>query len=145
MFNKKIYLIILNICLIGLLIYFFISKSEDKSYWKCVENSSTTQEEGWIKVGNSKSNKPSIPCGERESKEAVKTFLNESLKIISPEKEVLGGKFYVTKIEWVNDSSGIVEYEDGHIALKASFDYKIEKNLQKNSYSVEITNFNIIK
>jgi hypothetical protein len=57
----------------------------------------------------------------------------------------LGGKFYITNFELKDNKSGIVEYEDGHIALKASFTYKIEKNLEQNTYSVKIDNFNIIK
>lgn len=46
-------------------------------------------------------------------------FLKANISDISPEKEVLGGKFYLTSIEWVNDRTAIIEYEDGHIALKA--------------------------
>lgn len=46
-------------------------------------------------------------------------FLRSNISDISPEKEVLGGKFYLTNIEWVNDQTAIIEYEDGHIALKA--------------------------
>lgn len=49
------------------------------------------------------------------------SFLMENISIISPEKEVLGGTFYITNIEWLNFNEGIVDYEDGHIALKAAF------------------------
>ena len=46
-------------------------------------------------------------------------FLRANISDISPEKEVLGGKFYITNIEWVNEQTAIVDYEDGHIALRA--------------------------
>ena len=63
----------------------------------------------------------------------------------APEKEVLGGKFYITKLTWVGDNSGIVEYEDGHIALRASFDFEIKTSDQNDDYSVIINNYKIIR
>lgn len=144
--NKKLYILIGILILVLLSVYFiYLKKPEKISYWQCIEKSTQTQNEGWIKVGNPKTSKPSMPCGSIELKETLKTFLNESLSNISPEKEVLGGKFFVTNLELSENNSGIVEYEDGHIALKASFNYKIEKNIQRNSYSVKIENFKILK
>jgi len=48
-------------------------------------------------------------------------YLMNNISMISPEKEVLGGKFYVTTIDWLDNRSGTISYEDGHIALKADF------------------------
>lgn len=141
-----IYIIIVVLFLVAVLSYFLINKkSENQSFWKCVENNTETQKNGWIKVGNPKNNKPEIPCGIEEEKIAVKDFLTNYISILSKEKEILGGKFYITNFELKDNNSGIVEYEDGHIALKASFTYKIDKNFEQNTYSVKIDNFNIIK
>lgn len=53
-------------------------------------------------------------------------YVRNNISELSPEKEVLGGKFYVTKIEWADDNNGIVEYEDGHIVFKAKFNIAME-------------------
>ena len=47
------------------------------------------------------------------------TFLSNNLSSLSPEKEVLGGTFYLTNVYWSDKDSAIIEYEDGHIALRA--------------------------
>ena len=46
-------------------------------------------------------------------------YLASNLSNLSPEKEVLGGSFYLTNISWLEADKAIIEYEDGHIALKA--------------------------
>jgi hypothetical protein len=56
-----------------------------------------------------------------EDKARAVEYLRANISRLSPEKEVLGGTFYVTEIVWETDSSGIVAYEDGHIALRALF------------------------
>ena len=58
-----------------------------------------------------------------EDRVVFENYLMENISQISPKKEVLGGKFYVTTIDWLDDSSGTVAYEDGHIALKADFKF----------------------
>lgn len=55
----------------------------------------------------------------------IETYVRSNISELSPEPEVLGGTFYVTKIE-ADNGKGEVEYEDGHIALKASFTYSID-------------------
>lgn len=52
-------------------------------------------------------------------------YFQENISALSPEKEVLGGKFYVTEIS-AKDGAGIVYYEDGHIAFAADFTYSVE-------------------
>ena len=100
---------------------------------------------GWTKHGKPDFVKPILPCGESEVKKVVENYLKENISGLSPEKEVLGGKFYITKITWVGNNSGMIEYEDGHIAMKALFDYKIEPSSRSTNYSVIIDNFKIIK
>jgi hypothetical protein len=67
------------------------------------------------------------------------TFIENNLSQLSPEPAVLGGTFYITRLDVLNVHSGEVEYEDGHIALKANFDFIV------NSKGVQISNFEIIK
>lgn len=51
-------------------------------------------------------------------------YLAGNLSDLSPEKEVLGGSFYLTNISWLEADKAIIEYEDGHIALKAEVAFK---------------------
>lgn len=69
----------------------------------------------------------------------VENYIRENISELSPEKEVLGGKFYVTKITFNENESGRVEYEDGHIALVADFKYRVSNG------SIEITEFEIVE
>ncbi len=52
----------------------------------------------------------------------IESYVRTSISTLSPEPEVLGGTFYVTKIE-TSASTGTVEYEDGHNAYTADFNY----------------------
>jgi len=130
--NKYIWITLFLFIIVTLTL--FLRGNEDT--WLCTEV-------GWIQHGKPNSVKPIIPCGKIENEQAVEKYLIENISNISPQKEVLGGKFYITKINWLENNSGTVEYEDGHIALKASFDYEIKTNRQDNDYSVIITNFKI--
>jgi len=67
------------------------------------------------------------------------TYVENNLSRLSPEPEVLGGKFYITRLEILDVNYAEIEYEDGHVALKASFDFKV------NSNGVTVENFVIIK
>lgn len=55
----------------------------------------------------------------------VEEYIRENISTLSPEPEVLGGTFYVTEIEFAGEGGGVVEYEDGHIALVAEFQYEV--------------------
>lgn len=55
----------------------------------------------------------------------VTVYITENISTLSPESEVLGGTFYVTNIEFIDQDQGVVEYEDGHIALRANFVYTV--------------------
>lgn len=79
-----------------------------------------------------------IECLELEEKIAIEEYVRENIKNISITKEVLGGSWYVTKIMINNDNNtGQVEYEDGHILEKATFDY----SYNPESKIVNIINF----
>ncbi len=74
-----------------------------------------------------------------EQRVAFENFIKENISNLSPKKEVLGGKFYVTQFVWADDNNGLVDYEDGHIAFKAKFNIFLEGNNPKISF------FEIIK
>lgn len=58
-------------------------------------------------------------CAMLTEKEAFESYIKNNISTLSPDKEVLGGKFYVTKITWQPDRKAVIEYEDGHIVLVA--------------------------
>lgn len=58
----------------------------------------------------------------------LKNYLRDNISRLSPEPEVLGGKFYVTNLELISPNKALVEYEDGHIALKADFVFSYDDN-----------------
>lgn len=67
-----------------------------------------------------------------DDKEIISDFIKTNISDLSPEKEVLGGKFYVTEIEFVSNTLLKVDYEDGHIALVADveFNFSIDKEIE---------------
>ncbi len=80
----------------------------------------------------------SINCQDLDEKLLVEEYVRENIKNISIMKEVLGGNWYVTKIEIDSQlDSGMVEYEDGHVMEKASFEY----DYAPESKTVIIKNF----
>jgi len=70
--------------------------------------------------------------------DALRNYLRDNLSAISPEKEVLGGKFYVSKLEITGPGKARVEYEDGHNAFSAQFDYSITND------TVKVSNFRLM-
>jgi hypothetical protein len=53
-------------------------------------------------------------------------YMREKISELSPKKEVLGGKFYITALE-AHGGAGTVSYEDGHVAYTADFKYSIDE------------------
>lgn len=72
--------------------------------------------------------------------EALKNYFRDNLSSISPTKEVLGGKFYVTALRLLSSDKGEVVYEDGHIVLRAEFNFAIDENFN----DVKINNFKLV-
>ncbi len=68
----------------------------------------------------------------------VINYIKDNISELSPEKEVLGGTFYVTNIDFIDHNLAIVEYEDGHIALEAEVMFSIENK------EVSIKSFKLI-
>lgn len=67
----------------------------------------------------------------------VRNYLNENLSTLSPEPEVSGGKFFVTDLEFVDDTEVLVTYEDGHNMYRAEFVYEIVgENLNPVSFEL---------
>lgn len=58
----------------------------------------------------------------RENQDSVISYISKNISALSPEKESLGGNFYVTNIT-LGAGVGTVSYEDGHNAYNASFIY----------------------
>lgn len=58
---------------------------------------------------------------------SVEDYVRANISALSPQKEVLGGTFYVTEISVGEDGVGEVHYEDGHIALVADFTWEREQ------------------
>jgi hypothetical protein len=52
-------------------------------------------------------------------------YLKNNISDLSPIKEPLGGKFYITSIYWQPDRVAVVDYEDGHIALQARVNFGV--------------------
>ncbi len=84
-----------------------------------------------------------INCGgsdERlDEKNLVGDFLRDNISEISPKKEVLGGKFTVSKVEFNDGNGGTVTYDDGHVEFKADFVYEIDEN-----GNVKISSFEVL-
>lgn len=56
---------------------------------------------------------------------SIEAYVTQNISSLSPEKEQLGGTFYVTDIE-AHGGTGTVEYEDGHNAYTADFTYEVD-------------------
>lgn len=74
-----------------------------------------------------------------EQQENIIRYVSENISQLSPEKEVLGGKFYINSIDFLSSASLIVFYEDGHNSFLAEvqFEYNDPEN-------IEILNFKIL-
>jgi hypothetical protein len=76
----------------------------------------------------------SAPAGRVMS---IESYVTQNISSLSPEKEVLGGTFYVTDIQ-AADGAGSVEYEDGHNAYTADFTYTMS-----DTDGISITSFTL--
>jgi hypothetical protein len=91
-----------------------------------------------------------IICGEGENssdnkvspaiKEMVSSHIKNNISDLSPTDPVLGGSFYVTSIDFTAPYECIVDYEDGHIALRAKAEFQVP-----SAGEVVIENFEIIE
>jgi len=75
----------------------------------------------------------------REEQKLVEDYIKNNLSTLSPEKEVLGGKFFVTGLSFQSSRQATVEYEDGHNMYTAEVTYEVE-----NGKDVKIVEWKII-
>lgn len=74
----------------------------------------------WYPMLKPASDVEQAPAGKLMS---IEDYVSQNISALSPEKEVLGGKFFVTEIA-AADGRGVVSYEDGHVAYTADFTYE---------------------
>ncbi len=71
---------------------------------------------------------------------SVESYVSQEINKLSPEPAVLGGTFQVTAVEVTPTGegvgTGIVSYEDGHVAYIADFSYSAD-----DFRGVKISNF----
>lgn len=80
------------------------------------------------------------PMGARNMM-TIEEYVRKHIGTLSPERPVLGGTFYITDMQInANNQTGIVWYEDGHIALVADFAYA-----RNTSHNLIITSFVVRK
>ncbi|MDD4319628.1 MAG: hypothetical protein PHW10_04885 [Candidatus Peribacteraceae bacterium] len=66
------------------------------------------------------------PPSDVPDRAAAEAYIRANISALSPESAVLGGTFYVTDIRWQDEDTAVVEYEDGHIALRGTTDVRVE-------------------
>lgn len=57
--------------------------------------------------------------------ELFASYIRANIGELSPEPAVLGGSFYVTEVNLLNDNSALVDDEDGHIALRGVIGFDV--------------------
>ncbi|MBP9749903.1 MAG: carboxypeptidase regulatory-like domain-containing protein [Candidatus Pacebacteria bacterium] len=56
---------------------------------------------------------------------SIEEYLRAHISELSPAPAVLGGTFFVTSVRQTSDTSAVVQYEDGHIALTADVKFQM--------------------
>lgn len=74
-----------------------------------------------------------------ENQTAADAYIRANVSELSPTPAVLGGTFMVTDIEWEDEDTAIVSYEDGHIALQGRTDIVVGDD------GVTVTEFVIVE
>jgi len=115
MFNKK-QIIILLILLAVLASALFLYR-EKFQRWPWQKFSGLVSPTATPTAISNTSASPSISPAEREPREIVMEDAAKRISELSPEKAVLGGKWFVNRFWFIDGSNNTfyVEYEDGHI------------------------------
>lgn len=58
---------------------------------------------------------PAVQLSTNQQRTLAETYIRSNIETLSPEEPVLGGTWFVTDIEWRDEDTAIVSYEDGHI------------------------------
>jgi len=144
--TNKLFLLLAGVIL--LLIFLIIFIISWRNFTKELENNSTIPVASLNNQTNTLSNlAPSAPAPTliTPSQEQLEEYLRLHISELSPEPEVLGGKFYVTKITWTNSRSANVEYEDGHIALIGDVKFKEVSSDTPVAQQVIVEYFKVLK
>lgn len=68
----------------------------------------------------------------------VEKYLRDNIVKLSPAEAVLGGTWYVFTVTTnLEENSGVVEYEDGHISEKRNFTYTTDENGEVTSLIIQ--------
>jgi len=127
--NKKFFIIAIILLFLILVTWFFYKKSaETKDLVSPLNlNEGIINENNYLEAASSTADIENI----------VSQYLKKNIAALSADAPVLGGKWYTTKIDFLQGNKGRVYYEDGHIAREASFSYVVDGE------SVAIFNFYI--
>lgn len=131
--NTKVVLVIIVIAiLLGLGIWAYMGDATDDATdtiddnVTIDDNDNTNDNDIQDEQDDENGNEEEMTRDEREA--IVDEYLRDNISDLSPEEEVLGGTFMVTEVSFETDSTGVVQYEDGHIALEADFSYSVDEN-----------------
>ncbi|MDD5290775.1 MAG: hypothetical protein PHZ04_01535 [Patescibacteria group bacterium] len=67
-----------------------------------------------------------------EVRALAEDYFKSHISELAPEKEVLGGKFYIMGVNFTSRTRAIVDYEDGHNAYQAAIIFTIGENNEIN-------------
>lgn len=73
-----------------------------------------------------------------ENQRIISEYFAKNISELSPEKEVLGGKFYINSLDFIDENNLIIEYEDGHIGFiaRVNFQYLSPENININNFNI---------
>lgn len=124
-------------------------------YFSGAEDAWICQNGEWVAHGQPVEVRPDRPCSKQilDTKNVkfqpapavaylVRAYLEKNISSLSPEKEVLGGKFYLTNLEFSDNQTAVVSFEDGHNAFVGLFKFTINEPEQVESLGFEILNKN---
>jgi hypothetical protein len=139
MSNSKSFLFLGGVVLISILALIWVEANRIYSPTNIIPKLDI--ESGDACASSSESDRQS--CLMKVEQSLFENYLKTNISDLSPVKEVLGGKFYITSIYWQPNRVAIVDYEDGHIALQAKVNFGVN---YANGWpeEVEIESFEII-
>jgi len=79
------------------------------------------------------------PNSQAVEQQLVQDYLTSHLSELSPEPEVLGGKFLMEKIKFLDQQRAVIEYSDGHNLYIARLTYELS-----HDQPLAITDFTIL-
>lgn len=122
MSNSKSFLFLGGVVLISILALIWVETNRVYSPTNIIPELDT--ESGDACASNNESDRQ--VCLMKVEQSLFENYLKTNISDLSPIKEVLGGKFYITSIYWQPNRVAIVDYEDGHIALQARVNFGVK-------------------